>query len=266
MLVFRRSFSAYIISFLVFLRILPRGRSKVLDVIGFIFWMGFTIGLTAAHASFRVHIYVSLLSKSISGVFSFLSILTPMVQPVLALPALSYLFHKNPCLVTNKQLPSPRYPTMFVFNVVLNLGFLKILVETFITSSNQGTFFQVFHVSYYCLWTLTMILISFVIGTSLEEFCKKLSQTTHPTIMRIDELSQDLKQLKTGLSPILLMLFSTKCILLINNSLNLFVDNQKGMSYWGVSALATILWDLTYVVVVLDTTISKYKDLTLQLR
>ena len=260
---FGKSVSAYIISFFVFLRLLPSGRPKVLDLIGFIGWMSFIVGISTVSVYFYPIITLEF-NKSIPGVFSSLASIIPVIQPLITLPSLSYLCLKNPSLVHKNQLPNPRYLMIFVFNAVLHLAFYSIFAYIFTTMGLKENSL-IISLFYNGLWTLTMVLTSFVIGTSLEEFCKKISDTKYPSFKMIEDLSQDLKQLKMGLSPILFMMLTTKCILLINSSLQSL--NQTTMpSYFFVSLMVATLWDLTYVVLVLDTTISQYKDLTLQLR
>ena len=257
-----KKLSAYVIPFLVILRVLPSGRNKV-DLIGLVGWTSFIIGITTVCIYFTYPIYTMMFSKTIPGIFTLLTgLIIPLLQIVLTLPALSYLFMKNPYLADNIQLHNPRYLIMFCFNAVLYLAFYSIVAFTFKREGAEEASY-ICLISYYGLWTLAMILTSFVIGACLEEFGRKIAHTDYPSTKTMADLYQDLKQLKKGLSPVLFMMLTTKCIILINNALTLATHN---IEYRNVLGLMTTVWDLAYVVLALDTTISEYKALTLKLR
>jgi hypothetical protein len=107
-----------------------------------------------------------------------------------------------------------------------------------------------------------MIISPFVIGTSTHQFVKKIKDNGW-TIEMVEEVFQDMKRLKSGLSPMLFLVYSTKCILLINMALNLA---RNGFNAQSVLLILATLWDLAYVTIVLDETLSVYKDLVVELR
>jgi hypothetical protein len=121
--------------------------------------------------------------------------------------------------------------------------------------------------SFFGLWTMTMILTSFVFGSSLEQFCQTISDTDYYSRQNIEELSKELYKLKNGLSPILFMLYSTKCILIINSSLNLATQNYEPIytALW-ISLVLVTMWDLVYVTLIVGDTLAAYKGLSLKLR
>ena len=98
----------------------------------------------------------------------------------------------------------------------------------------------------------------------LEQLCKKISNTDDFSIKTIDELSQELGKLKTGMSPFLLIMFSTNCILLIHTSLQLATPNTH-TAIW-LSVIAVTVWDLAYFTLIVDDTLTAYKGLSLKLR
>lgn len=261
---FGRSVSANILTFLGFLRILPAGRINVQYTIGFITWMLLVVGLTAVFVYFDMSSEHWSFDKSIPGVFSLLSSLViPASQVVLTIPALSYLCFNNSCLVQDRKSPNPRRPLMFLFDLALYFLYYVIIVagEPVKTWSGLGLTFL-----YYGVWSFANVLTCFVIGTSLQHFCREITAVEN-SASKIEGLSNTLNNLKNGLSPILFVMCSTKCILIVIAALNMANPNtyNSNPALW-VSVLAVTLWDLTYITFVVDDTLAAYKGLTLTLR
>ena len=203
--------------------------------------------------------------RSIPGVFSMLaSIIIPIAQFTLTIPAIAYLCLKNPSFVHSK-LPNPRYIVMFLVSLALNwLFYIQYLLLP-----NRKLFEELLQWDaslivfvYLAFWTTSMIISSFVIGTSTHQFVKKIKDYGC-TVEMVEEVIQDMKRLKSGLSPMLFLVYSTKCILLIQVALFLAKD---GFAAQPVLLVLATLWDLAYVTIALDETLSVYKDLVVELR
>lgn len=262
--------SSVIILILGILRILPSGRtglSKIVDAIGFSGWMSLAIGCIAAFVYLMSPIY-DMFKGSIPDVFSRVSkCIIPVVQVTLTFPALAYFCLKNPGFVYSK-VPNPPHIIVFLTSVILNGGFyMQYLLLPTRTSyekflQKRSSYAAQFVFVYLALWSISMILSPFVIGTSMRQFANKIKGNGH-TIKMIEDISQDMKKLKSGLSPMLFILYSTKCVILIHITVHLAI---KGANLHGVSLLVVTLWDLTYVTLVVDETLAIYKDLALKLR
>ena len=266
---FGKTIAANIVSLLAFLRIIPSGRSKASDTIGLIGWMVLIVGCTAVYVYIYYPIYSSRFDNSIPCVFALLAtFVIPVFQTVITLPIMAYHYLKNPGLVYENEMPNPRKVFRFVGSMAMH--FINIATSTFymITESKIFNLADLeLDLPYFVLWTISTIFSSFVIGTSIEKFCKKVNDTEIKcfpySFEIIEERSQELKTLKCGLSPMLFLIFGSKCILLINFSLSIA---QNPHTYLGFIQLITNLLDLTYVTLVADEAVSVYKSLSSKLR
>ena len=192
------------------------------------------------------------------------SVIIPSAQFTLTIPAIAYLCLKKPSFVHSK-LPNPPYILMFLASLALNWSFyiqyLLLPTRKLFEELLQWDALLIVFV-YLAFWTTSMIISSFVIGTSTHQFVKKIKDNGC-TVEMVEEVFQDMKRLKSGLSPMLFLVYSTKCILLINMALNLA---RNGFNAQSVLLILATLWDLAYVTIVLDETLSVYKDLVVELR
>ena len=88
----------------------------------------------------------------------------------------------------------------------------------------------------------------------------------HSAYSAILTLSEDLNSLKCGLSPILFMIYSFKCINIISSVLDLAMVGKQGTEHFYVIQLIAHIWDLTYITIIVDKTITAYKGLATNLR
>ena len=264
---FSKSVSANIISLLLLLRILPSGRSKVMDIVGFILWMLVFVGWSAVFVCFDLSLESWAVPKSIPGAFRFLSnLVIPSTQVLLTIPALSYLCHNKPCLVQDRKLPNPQRLVMFLIGLGLYFLYYTIsAIKFFDEPIQEWNALKGITFLHFGLWALANVLTCFVIGTSMKQVCRKISDTDKCSTDLIEEISADLHMLKKGLSPVLFMMFSTKCILLVNAALILATKTINHKPIW-MSILAVTLWDLAYVTLVVDDTLAAFKGLTSRLR
>lgn len=214
--------------------------------------------------------FATTFTKSIPGIFMLLStLIIPFTQVVLTIPSIAYLSMTNPCIFSDRKLPNPRRIYLFSSGLFLYCLYYTLTIVTFLGNPEEvlmGIEVGVI-LSFFGLWTMTMILTSFVFGSSLEQFCQTISDTDYYSRQNIEELSKELYKLKNGLSPILFMLYSTKCILIINSSLNLATQNYEPIytALW-ISLVLVTMWDLVYVTLIVGDTLAAYKGLSLKLR
>lgn len=267
-----KSVSAHIIALFVLLRIIPSGKSKVLVSLGFLIWMILILCCSAVYVYRFTPAYDDMAKnaiKSIPWMFQFLSaVVIPVMQVLITIPVLAYFCHCNPKLVHDKALPCPQYIMMFIIKAILitlacflNLKFLSDLFPEDVPN--------IFVLLITTLWYIGMIITDFIIGTSSRQICRRVAdkELQEERISRgiTEELSKDVKNFKNGLSPILFIIFSTRCILLIN--IVLVENNSYTVLYLlNLTLGISLILDLIYISLTLEKTMSAIKDVTSKLR
>ena len=123
------------------------------------------------------------------------------------------------------------------------------------------------------LWHFNACLTSFLIGVYLNQADK---DSVDPLMTaRKDQLRQTIekiKNLKDGLSPMMFVMFVTKCILIINNVLSIAcapwaIEGGKDqiMIYFAVE-MASYVLDLLYVTLIVEDTTKHFKEEAISLR
>ena len=256
---FGKSVSANIIQVLALLRILPSGRSRVLDVLGFLTWVLLLIGCTVVFL-INGFPYAQLASiKSIPAIFQLLAAtVIPLMNVLLIVPLLAYFSHCNKNFVQDVALPNPSRPMMFMVIVFLEAVYCAMLLIFEIAWGWA-------YLSLYFITAITTVLISLLIGTSLEQVLKNAVATDLNTAWNsattLEDLYQNITNLKNGLSPILFFIFSTSCIIIINAVLS-FGDCIHVCTFLGISSMVTLI----YITMIIEDTVSFFKQLTFKLR
>ena len=200
------------------------------------------------------------------------SLVVPMLQVILIFPALKSLGSKYPALVMEKKNLSLKRPRIFLINfvgyIISIVGNCKMVFEGYENKASLASFSVIIFI---VLFFLTMLSSSFLIGTSLEMFCQtiehsKVSGTISTGV--ISDLCSDFQQLKAGLSLLLFLTFSLKCVLVINLALGLAVPSSFTVTQNVICLLLLIsnCLDLFYITIAVEETLGIFKSLNLQLR
>ena len=263
-----------IISILAFLRILPSGKSRCQDNVGLLVWVILLLAGYVRYTSVMLTNYLAMMNGSIPGLFSLVSgLFVPGLQIVITIPALSYYCKNYPNLIQSTMLPKPQNTLMFFGSLALYVSLFATTASMIIPRIEEPEVLEIgiHDLIFFFFWTVAMILTSFVIGSSLGQFCIKADETKtmmnkHSAYSAILTLSEDLNSLKCGLSPILFMIYSFKCINIISSVLDLAMVGKQGIEHFYVIQLIAHIWDLTYITIIVDKTITAYKGLATNLR
>ena len=117
---------------------------------------------------------------------------------------------------------------------------------------------------------LLQLSINFLIAVILENFCKHIKEIQNsiatPDLVHqfLPELQAAMQRLKNNLSPLLFMIFSFKCLIIIHAALNigfaLEMPNDENQSLY-VFFLIYACWELFYIALIVDETLAEYKAL-----
>ena len=118
---------------------------------------------------------------------------------------------------------------------------------------------------------LLQLSINFLIAVILENFCKHIKEIQNsiatPDLVHqfLPELQAAMQRLKNNLSPLLFMIFSFKCLIIINAALNigfgLEMPNTPSYQSHYISLLIYACWELFYIALIVEETLDEYKTL-----
>ena len=172
-----------------------------------------------------------------------------------------------PC---EKALPYPRHTIMFIIKVVMDAFTCVLVLKAYSdVLAKESTNFFVFFIG--TIWHLGIIITSFIIGTSSKQICNKIADNEikleRNSMGSIEELCEDVRKFKNGLSPMLFIIFSTKCINLISLVLHVTRDSTSIFARLMTSiALISFMLDLSYTTLVVENTMNTIKGYSYKLR
>ena len=119
-----------------------------------------------------------------------------------------------------------------------------------------------------------MLLFSFLIGTSMQAIWVTVQQvkssiTTTTSINILTDIKSKIRTAKLSLSPILFMVFSQNCWMIINCSLNLAITISNTTDNFKLSMLSMLIytaWELFYIAYIVDGTVDYYNSLSEDVR
>ena len=119
-----------------------------------------------------------------------------------------------------------------------------------------------------------MLLFSFLIGTSMQAIWVTVQQvkssiTTTTSINILTDIKSKIRTAKLSLSPILFMVFSKNCLMIINCSLNLAITISNTTDNFKLSMLSMLIytaWELFYIAYIVDGTVDYYNSLSEDVR
>jgi hypothetical protein len=127
----------------------------------------------------------------------------------------------------------------------------------------KSVYFIPVNVTLIIYWYSLMIISSFIIGICTAQIRTKMGENTLLTQQYASEILQEFQDLKVGISPLIFMLFSSKCIILIN-LLSVILSTFPHTEL--VIRAAYLMMDLYYITTELDQTYNAFKAMTLKLR
>ena len=259
------TYMSFIVRLLSLLKIIPGGKSTVLDRISLFIWTAVSVGLSAAYLIISWD-EIEFLCNQLSVSYLFIlcsSYLLPSLNLGATLPALYYIASAYPHILTDKLLPSLQNPWLFLANTVLcAAACASSLVK--VIPNDKSVYFIPVNVTLLVYWYSLMIISSFIIGICTAQIRTKMGENTLLTQQYASEILQEFQDIKVGISPSLFMTFSSKCIVLIN-LLSVLLSNYQETTELVILA-AYLMMDLFYITTVLDQTYSAFRAMTLKLR
>ena len=256
---------SYIVRFLSLVKIIPGGKSKLLDRTALILWTLLSIALSVAFLIVNwaaIQLLLSL-TTSVSIIFTLGSgYFLPCLNILAVCPALHYLVSNYPHVLTDTSLPSLQHSWLFLVETVL--GFSAASLTTLGISIDSSFYFTV-NLSAMTYGYSLMIISSLIIGICTSQIRTKIEQNALLLLTKdsVSKLLHEFQELKEGMSPLLFMVFSTKCITIIQLSSSLFSAYSQ-IEF--VILVAYNMMDLFYLTTALHQTYGVFKAMTLNLR
>ena len=260
------TYMSYIVHFLSLMKIIPGGKSTLLDRFALILWTVLSVAFSAAILYVNWENLKVLLSYKITVSTIFLlsaGFFIPCLNLIAILPALHYLVSAYPHVLKDGSL-SLQHSWLFLANMVL--CFSAVLASNFdgIIHFDGSIYFTVnLAATTYCY--ILMLISSLIIGICTSQIKTKIEKNT-PALLTKDSASkilQEFQELKAGMSPFLFVVFSSRCIIIINTLSVTLTFYPKPES---VIVAAYNIMDLFYLTTVLHQTYSTFKAMSLKLR
>ena len=253
------------VHFLSLVKIIPGGKSTVLDRIGLIIWSAVSVAILVAYLMVsweKIEFICNTLSVS-NLFFLCSSYIIPSLNTIAVLPALYYLVSAYPHIVTESFVPTLQSPWLFLANTVL--CFAAALATSLVIPFDESVYYMPVNVTLLIYWHILMIISSLTIGICTAHIKTRMEQKANTILTKVyaSEILQEYKDLKVGISPLLFMTFSSKCIIIIN-LLTFLLSTFKQLEF--VILAAYLMMDLFYITTVLDKTYSSFKAMKLKLR
>ena len=209
------TYISFIIGFLSLVKIIPGGKSTLVDRIALILWTALSVLLSAVLliADWET---IDLLSYKIS-VISIFNLSADYFIPCLNIagvfPALHYLVSTYPHVLTDKFLPSLRYSWLFLANTALCISAAIATLH----ESIENSFYFAVNLTATSFWYCLMIISSLTIGICTSQIQTKMEKNDLVLLTKdsASQILQEFQELKAGMSPLLFMVFSSKCIIII---------------------------------------------------
>ena len=259
------TYVSYFVRFLSLVKIIPGGKSTLVDRIALIIWTVLSVVVSLAFMMANWEIIESIFSYkiSVSSIFNLGSFVIPCLIIVLTLPALHHLVSYYPHVLTDTLLPSLQHSWLFLANTVLccsvavvNALYLPIDSSFYMVKITSMTYFPIL-----------MIISSFIIGICTSQIRTKMEKNALVLLTKdsATEILKEFQELKAGMSPLLFMVFSTKCINIIYLcSALLSFDAIPKPAF--VIVTAYYMMDLFYITTALHQTYNDFKAMSLKLR
>ena len=259
-----KSPTSWVVYLLSLLRIIPSIKSSVLNKAGLFIWMSVSLGSATAYLFADMDAHTSLVKQY--SVYNLLYIGSgtwiPLIQVMAAFPALHYLGSVYEHILRDPYLACPKKPWLFLTNAILCVSDLVMMI---ILSVPHLSGLQSLALVSFCILLCSLRLISsFTIGICTAQMTARL-KNNDANLLFLDcssEILQEFISLKKGLSPLLFLMFSTQCLILIVNSASLLIKPNYG---FGVTSAYTMM-DLIYSTFVIDHTYESFKDMSLGLK
>ena len=272
-----RTVTSKVIYLFTLIHILPSYRSRLWDGLWVALWTILSVGF---FVSFIIAMDISYLDDStLPSVFSIASsLLVPGFELIFSIPALAYLCYNNPIILQDHSLPKPKgLPmlmvsiTLYFFNIAVSsfLPLLAVIDNKIPLTKGEGKTAN-FDAIMNTIDVLVASLVYFVISCHLSQFCKYVGSLLSESddekycATTIRSALKAFSCLKLGLSPLLFMIYTGKCINLINVAFVLIKSKESA------TTIAVIMmsdcWDLVYLTWITHDTHSKLKQLGVKLR
>ena len=261
---FKRSFSSWMILFLVTIGFLPSGQSKVKDWMGFLVWLALQMAASIlwfySYADYLKTIFVH------PGISTTLTFISTLLVPVLVtggpILALSCPMNAYPFIIDDQQLPPPTASFILLILIPLHLVIAYVWLDVWLTSILQAAIVP---------FNTTIPLIGlFMIGTYSSQITHQIQEANLYNNKSAQKFAKNIitqfKSLKAHLSPLLFNTLAAFSLTLLGNVYTFYVHTTKSNGWEILTAIATSSLSIVYVCYTMDRCFSAYKSLVESLR
>ena len=266
------SFPAILVKLLVLVGFQPSSDSlKSFNVVTISIWTLIGLGISTVYV-YTIKSLFGIPLATTTQMFQQLSLVAvPCINLAMTVPAIAYLSLSYPGLVTEKNLPPPKHLKMFLLNRCLQvLNLVAVIWYLVPVVPTKG------------LVVIPMVLIAsdvyhqiivFQISVVLNHTCMSITQsniwlfTKNPST--ISTALHMIKNVKSGIAPCLILIFSLKCITIINDLLYL-ATCLDSLGLLAISQIVlvgiSISMEFLYITLIVEHTLSILKGIAIKVR
>ena len=259
MMLFGRSITAWLVRILVLLKILPRGKSKLEDWCGFLFWLITQLAVTGVwiyQMGDRTGARVE--KVSLAGLIQLVSVfINPIFHNIGIAWTLTKPWHKYD--ITNRRnLKAPETLPLLIVIAAIQLFHVYLYLQTY----RKRLILQI--ISMAILSLLSVLIIGILVSQAPIDDQEPIFDSRSAIQVAQLEIS-NLRDLKDFLSPLLFVVLTSNGIITLASSYKTLINSKPLMSPWMVYVSTAIL-TIIYTCVTVNKCCLRYNSKILSLR
>ena len=244
---------------------------KSVNVVTISIWTLIGLGISTIYV-YTVNSLFGIPLSTTTQIFGQMSLIAaPSLTLAMTVPLIAYLSFSCPGLVTEKNLPPPKHLKLFLLNRCIQL--INVVATIWYLTPGVPTRGLVVIAIALIASDVYHHIIVFQISVALNHTCKSITEsnvwlfTKSPST--ISTALHMIKNVKSGIAPCLLLIFSLKCIIIINELLYI----ATCLNFLGPLAISQIFlnsisisMEFLYITIIVEHTFSILKGIAVKVR
>jgi hypothetical protein len=262
-MVYGKSISAWCVSFLILIGLLPGGKSKYLDKARICIWIPLMtltsfgwIYINTTDIEYRID------NLGIENLIVLVNVFaSPIVEMIGSVLAYSTAWQRYPWLVSDDQIPPPDAPLLFALVILSNFWMVPGMIK--VTGTYSNVFAKIISELTTFFWVELILVSTFLVGICTSQLKRNIQMKTNIAgIIFGENIVKEFRCLKSFLSPILF-------VHLLVNSLTVLFSAYMWLSYrfWtGVPMMCFSFASMGYICFVVNRCYGAFQSLKENMR
>jgi hypothetical protein len=257
-----------ILAVLSFFKFIPGLRNKWADSLGLLFWSV----LSSVFGVVMIIKDIPMFEEALTSLPYLISFVTSDILNTftvsLMLFCLAYFIKKNPHLLLESQPLMPRRCIHLLLCTLFHLVAYFLMANGFVFVCTDAVYCVSTYMVFFCA-IASLLTMSTGVGIASASFVKNAEVaadvSNFETLEKMSkQMIREFKTMKTGMGPMLFLLFNTKILTLITFSYMIIHSKDLFVTYAGFAPYITL--ELSYIIFVLDDVFEAFKDTKKSLR